>query len=330
MTHGNASTFPFVAREICWIEPDQVLAAAEGANHNFSATTATARTANAPASSIWSMTGVSRNSAASMPPTYHSLHKVRGTLRSPASIAPGLAPARATRKLFLGIKRRKRPRQGRGRHAPSRRPPSHCRKFRPNLSITPQQDLLLRDLDPSTRPEIDRILVEFGIVREDKISLVQQYSMACPAIPTCGLALSEAERTLPQIIDELESAHREPGLSDEKISVRMTGCPTRLRIRPYPERHRHRRSIRTTSSNGLRRRQPFRRTAEFPAARSGAPKRNLSAPGPLAAASYRGERRNAEGFGDFCHRLGQAEVQRRGRGAGCGDMGINRGRNRAA
>src|SRR5437660_10357748 len=56
--------------------------------------------------------------------------------------------------------------------------------------------------------------------------------MACPAIPTCGLAISESERLLPTIIDRLETEIRRLGLEDEKLSVRMTGCPNGC-VRPY-------------------------------------------------------------------------------------------------
>jgi sulfite reductase (ferredoxin) len=66
----------------------------------------------------------------------------------------------------------------------------------------------------------------------ERISLVRQHSIACPAIPTCGLALSEAERALPSIIDELETELEKLGLDEEKLSVRMTGCPNGC-ARPY-------------------------------------------------------------------------------------------------
>src|SRR5207244_5060706 len=63
-------------------------------------------------------------------------------------------------------------------------------------------------------------------------STVQKFSMSCPAIPTCGLALSESERALPGVIDELEKELQRLGLQDEKLSVRMTGCPNGC-ARPY-------------------------------------------------------------------------------------------------
>jgi sulfite reductase (ferredoxin) len=56
--------------------------------------------------------------------------------------------------------------------------------------------------------------------------------MACPALPTCGLALAESERSLPGIIDELEPMLVKLGLEREEISLRMTGCPNGC-SRPY-------------------------------------------------------------------------------------------------
>jgi sulfite reductase (ferredoxin) len=106
-------------------------------------------------------------------------------------------------------------------------------RFRPHeLRLTPVQDVLLCGLPGSTLTELERTLDEFGIPRPEQLSPVQKYSLACPAIPTCGLAISEAERALPSIIDELEAALRELGLAEEKLSVRMTGCPNGC-VRPY-------------------------------------------------------------------------------------------------
>ena len=56
--------------------------------------------------------------------------------------------------------------------------------------------------------------------------------MACPALPTCGLAVTEAERGLPGILDQLEVALASLGLQNERFTVRMTGCPNGC-ARPY-------------------------------------------------------------------------------------------------
>jgi sulfite reductase beta subunit-like hemoprotein len=56
--------------------------------------------------------------------------------------------------------------------------------------------------------------------------------MACPALPTCGLAVTEAERALPGVLDDLQALFDELGLGDETPTVRMTGCPNGC-ARPY-------------------------------------------------------------------------------------------------
>ena len=101
-----------------------------------------------------------------------------------------------------------------------------------DLVLTPQQNVLLVDVPRSARASIDAILGEHGVRQIESISLLERYSMACPALPTCGLALAEAERTLPAMIDALETKIAELGLRDEAISIRMTGCPNGC-ARPY-------------------------------------------------------------------------------------------------
>lgn len=56
--------------------------------------------------------------------------------------------------------------------------------------------------------------------------------MACPALPTCGLALAESERIFPQFLERLESAQAAAGIAAEELVVRMTGCPNGC-ARPY-------------------------------------------------------------------------------------------------
>jgi sulfite reductase (ferredoxin) len=76
------------------------------------------------------------------------------------------------------------------------------------------------------------MLSEYGIPRPDTLSMAQKWSMACPAIPTCSLAITEAERALPGVVDQLEKVLADLGLGNEPISVRMTGCPNGC-ARPY-------------------------------------------------------------------------------------------------
>ncbi len=105
-------------------------------------------------------------------------------------------------------------------------------KYKCDVRLTPQQDILLCGFTAAERPGVEALLQDYGIPRPETLSQVQRWSMACPAIPTCPLAITESERALPAIIDQLEMVLRDLGLSDECLSVRMTGCPNGC-ARPY-------------------------------------------------------------------------------------------------
>jgi sulfite reductase (ferredoxin) len=103
---------------------------------------------------------------------------------------------------------------------------------RPGVHLTPQQNLLLTGIPERRRTEVSRVLAEHGVRTADEISLARRWSMACPAVPTCPLALAESERALPAVIDALESELESLGLHDVPLTVRMTGCPNGC-ARPY-------------------------------------------------------------------------------------------------
>ena len=105
-------------------------------------------------------------------------------------------------------------------------------RLRPGVALTPSQDLLLTGLLPDQKAEVDGILGDHGVIDESERSAARLHSMACPALPTCGLALAEAERELPSTVSELETVMERLGLGNEKLSVRMTGCPNGC-ARPY-------------------------------------------------------------------------------------------------
>lgn len=105
-------------------------------------------------------------------------------------------------------------------------------KFNPELRITAQQNLILAGFREEQKAEVDGLLVEYGIPSLDQITNLRRNAMACPALPTCGLAIAEAERYLPDLVNELEEEIVELGLAGEVISIRMTGCPNGC-ARPY-------------------------------------------------------------------------------------------------
>ncbi|PAY15900.1 NADPH-dependent assimilatory sulfite reductase hemoprotein subunit [Rhodopirellula sp. SM50] len=101
-----------------------------------------------------------------------------------------------------------------------------------NARLTAQQNLLLCDIDSRRRTEIEKVLSDHGVATVDQISNARRFAFACPALPTCGLAVTESERALPGLIDEVEAELRELGLADERFTIRMTGCPNGC-ARPY-------------------------------------------------------------------------------------------------
>lgn len=105
-------------------------------------------------------------------------------------------------------------------------------RFRPAARLTAQQNVLLCDLDPNLRPAIEQILDTHGVPTVDQVSSVRRFSFACPALPTCGLAITESERVMPTVMSELEAELSNIGLADKQFTVRMTGCPNGC-ARPY-------------------------------------------------------------------------------------------------
>ncbi|HAP09152.1 MAG TPA: NADPH-dependent assimilatory sulfite reductase hemoprotein subunit [Planctomycetaceae bacterium] len=105
-------------------------------------------------------------------------------------------------------------------------------RFGMEVRLTALQSLILCDIEPGDRAEIERMMAEYGILRADQLSLLRRYSIACPAFPTCGLSITEAERALPGVIDQLEQEVAKLGLQSDKLAVHMTGCPNGC-ARPY-------------------------------------------------------------------------------------------------
>jgi sulfite reductase (ferredoxin) len=107
-----------------------------------------------------------------------------------------------------------------------------CSQLRPGIRLTAHQSILFTDLEPAARPRFKAILLEHGVKLDHEISTVRRWSMACVAWPTCGLAITESERALPGIVDQLEVELQRLGLEQERFTLRMTGCPNGC-ARPY-------------------------------------------------------------------------------------------------
>ena len=180
-------------------------------------------------------------------------------------------------------------------------------EFGLDLVLTPQQNVLLVDVPAAQRCAIDAILSAHGVRPIETVSLLERHAMACPALPTCGLALAEAERALPALVDALEARLAELGLGDEPIAIRMTGCPNGC-ARPYMSEigivgvsaDRYNVSL-GGSLHGVRLNRVYRElvpTADIVATLD-----------PLFVA-FAAERRAGEAFGDFCLRTQFAGAER--------------------
>ena len=102
----------------------------------------------------------------------------------------------------------------------------------PEVRFTPQQNLLLCGLSAAARPLLEAILRRHGFAMPSELPPVLRHSMACPALPTCGLALAESERVLPELAARVQSELDAAGAAGETVFLRMTGCPNGC-SRPY-------------------------------------------------------------------------------------------------
>ena len=91
--------------------------------------------------------------------------------------------------------------------------------------LTPNQNLVIANVSAENKPRIQSLLDEYKLSDSQAQSGLRLNSLACVAMPTCGLALAEGERYLPDLITALEDSLDEAGLRDDSISIRMTGCP---------------------------------------------------------------------------------------------------------
>jgi sulfite reductase (NADPH) hemoprotein beta-component len=165
--------------------------------------------------------------------------------------------------------------------------------------ITPNQNLVLADIPTSQRNAVASLLAEHGIDRP--FGGLRRNAVACVALPTCGLALAESERYLPDLVTRLEDELEKHGLREEEITIRMTGCPNGC-ARPY------------MAEIGLVGRSPGLYNLYLGGAHEGTRlsklhRRDLDDDGIITAlaplfASYAKERTSGERFGDWAIRAG--------------------------
>src|SRR6266700_4156478 len=179
-------------------------------------------------------------------------------------------------------------------------------RFHCNPILMPSQDILLSDIAPADRAAIIAVLRNHGVRLGEELLPVERWALACPALPSCGLALTEAERVQTDIIGAIAARKERWGLERERLSIRITGCPNGC-ARPY------------TGDIGIVGRVPGYYSlyvgGDFAGTRlNQAIAERLDIAGIADAldplfALFACSRRDGEGFGDFCHRIGIPALQ---------------------
>lgn len=180
-----------------------------------------------------------------------------------------------------------------------------CESLEPEIRLTSHQSILFADIEESSRAELTSILKKHKVPVSEEVSTVRRWSMACVAWPTCGLAITESERALPGLMDQLEGELESLGLADEKFTIRMTGCPNGC-ARPY------------NPDIGLVGKAKNRYTMYLGGRLLGnrlaflykdlVPDTEVVAEIVKVMTLFRDQRTDGETFGDFCHRMGKEKL----------------------
>jgi sulfite reductase (ferredoxin) len=301
MTHGKKETFPYLAKAVAFVSPEEVVSAAEAVVKLFRDHGNRADRKRARLKYLMADWGVEKFRDVFAKSYFQkTLLAPRGLPITGLDLHHGWHP-QGNGKWFLGLSVE----NGRVKDEGAFRLRTGLRtivsKYRCAVRITPQQDVLVCDVAVADKAGVDSLLNEHGIPRPENLSLVRKWGMACPAIPTCPLALTESERVLPEIIDHLETTLAGLDLAGEPISVRMTGCPNGC-ARPYQ------------SEIGLVGRSGEKFTVfiggDSFGRRMNVELKDLVPKGEIVPllgkvfAAFKAGRAGTESFGDFCDRVG--------------------------
>ncbi len=176
-----------------------------------------------------------------------------------------------------------------------------ARIHRGEFRLTPNQNLVIAGIEPTQRAQIEALVAAHGLDGYCRATPMRLRALACVALPTCALAMAEAERYLPHLLSKLEELLDRHGLRDEPISLRVSGCPNGC-SRPYlgeialvgkaPGRYN---LMLGADARGQRLNTAYRENVDEAEI--------LQSLAPLLA-RYAAGREGTEGFGDFLIRVG--------------------------
>ena len=306
ITHNNPKTYPRLATPVAFVEPDDLLDAAA---------------AVVKLHRDWGDRGNRRHARLKYVIAEHGedwarerLSEYLGKTLEPARPSPALAVPdhlgwheQGDGKLYLGIpvasgRITDGPETGRFRSALR----AIVTEFGVDPILMPSQDIILSEIRPEDRDAITAVLHAHQVRMADDLLPPERWALACPALPTCGLALTEAERVRGDIVTDIQRYLAAHGLANERLSIRITGCPNGC-ARPY------------TGDIGIVGRMPgyyalfvggdFEGTRLNTALVDKVPLAAIGATLEPLFARFASEREAAEGFGDFCHRIGVPVLQ---------------------
>lgn len=179
-------------------------------------------------------------------------------------------------------------------------------RFKMPVVLTPTEEIILADISPEDKNEIEEILRSFDIPLAEEHTFMQLHFMTCVALPTCAKALAEAERVQFPIMDDIQAVMDKYEIGNERITVRVTGCPNGC-ARPY------------VGDIGIVGRMPghyvlfiggdFEGTRLNTKVFDKVPQDDIGKALDPMFAKYAAEKNDDEGFGDFCHRVGIETMQ---------------------
>jgi sulfite reductase (ferredoxin) len=174
-------------------------------------------------------------------------------------------------------------------------------KYRLEVRLTPQQNLYLAGIREEDRAGIAALLREHGIAEPEALPPVLRHAISCPALPTCGQAITESERIMPEVVAEIQNELNAVGLPEDVVHLRTSGCPNGC-SRPYTAEigivgaSVDMYSIYLGASNlGTRIGALFAQNVK---------RRDIAPLLRPVFALYKDTRQAGESFGDFCHRAG--------------------------
>ena len=180
--------------------------------------------------------------------------------------------------------------------------------YRPGISLTADQNIILYDIADNQKAALDALLVKYNIKSREQVTDMHRFFLACVAMPTCGKALAEAERVANPLIEQFEQLMDKHGIKQERIAIRITGCPNGC-ARPY------------VGDIGIVGRTPgfyaiyiggdFEGTRLNTKILDKVPYEQMMDVFDVLFSAYASEKHPSEGFGDFATRVGIATLSTR-------------------